>query len=85
MVGVGVGGRCSWLGRPTDFRDDSGLYRRWRWEVGGGVDVVGSVGLQTLGMTVDCTDDGDGRWGGGGRCRWLGRPTYFKDESGLYR
>ena len=34
--GRGRGGRCNWLGRPTDFRDDSGLYRRWRWEVGGG-------------------------------------------------
>ena len=35
-VGWGWGCRCSWLGRPTDFRDDSRLYRRWRWEVGGG-------------------------------------------------
>ena len=39
--GVDVVGYC----RPTDCRDDSELYRRWRCEVGGrsggGVDVVG--------------------------------------------
>ena len=36
---------------------------------------------------MNCTDDGDGRWGGegrGGRCSWLGRPTDFRDDSGLY-
>ena len=27
---------------------------------------------------MDCTDDGDGRWGGGGRCSWIG--TDFRDD-----
>ena len=33
----GVGGGVDVVGycRPTDCRDDSELYRRWRWEVGG--------------------------------------------------